>query len=64
MAEENSKTERDTVMDLSLYYQKGQRESDWKSILFGFQSTEIKRKGIFLWCLNIEIRRKIISPGN
>lgn len=28
MAEENSKAERDTVMDLSLYYQKGQRESN------------------------------------
>lgn len=28
MSEEYSKAERDTVMDLSLYYQKGQRESN------------------------------------
>lgn len=32
--------------------------------LLGFQSIEIKRKGIFLWCLNTEKRRKIICPRN
>lgn len=41
---QNSKAERDTVMDLSLCHQKGQRESDWKFYLSYLGSSQQKSK--------------------
>lgn len=64
MAEENSKAERDTVMDLSLCYQKGQKESNCFTYLIWVPVNRKKRKVIFLWCLNTGKRRKIICPRN